>query len=488
MNNTTEQTIDYSRKWYVMAAVAMGVFLTTIDASIVNLVLPTLVRYFDTTFAIVQWVVLAYLLTISTLMLSFGRLADMIGKKRLYAIGFVVFTVGSVLCGISPTVFWLIGFRVVQAIGGAMILALSMAIITESFPPGERGRALGLSGTAVSVGIVLGPTLGGLLVDALSWRWIFYVNLPVGIIGTILAVRYIPDIKPAGGQRFDFLGAITLFSSLFCLLFGLTLGQGFGFSDRRVLFLFGGFVLFLALFILIEWHARQPMIDLRLFRDSRLNVGLITGFITFLAIAGVIVLMPFYLENVLGYSPRQVGLLLAIVPIAMGVTAPLSGSMSDRFGTRPITVIGLAVLLVGYLALSTLDTKTSSLAYLVRFLPIGMGMGIFQSPNNSAIMGTATRERLGIVSGMLAVTRTTGQTTGIALLGALWASRVFFYAGEVLPEGATGASPAAQAAGLQDALLSIVILIGVALLLAVWALIQERRQRADEILKAPVTQ
>ncbi len=488
MDNTTEQTIDYSRKWYVMAAVAMGVFLTTIDASIVNLALPTLVRYFDTTFAIVQWVVLAYLLTISTLMLSFGRLADMIGKKRLYAIGFVVFTVGSVLCGISPTAFWLIGFRVVQAIGGAMILALSMAIITESFPPDERGRALGLSGTAVSVGIVVGPTLGGLLVDALSWRWIFYVNLPVGILGTILAVRYIPDIKPAGGQRFDFLGAITLFSSLFCLLFGLTLGQGFGFSDRRVLFLFGGFVLFLALFILIEWHARQPMIDLRLFRDSRLNVGLITGFITFLAIAGVIVLMPFYLENVLGYSPRQVGLLLAIVPIAMGVTAPLSGSMSDRFGTRPITVIGLAVLLVGYLALSSLDTKTSSLAYLVRFLPIGIGMGIFQSPNNSAIMGTATRERLGIVSGMLAVTRTTGQTTGIALLGALWASRVFFYAGKVLPEGATGALPAAQAAGLQDALLSVVILIGAALLLAVWALIQERRQRADEILKAPVTQ
>lgn len=488
MDNTTEQTIDYSRKWYVMAAVAMGVFLTTIDASIVNLALPTLVRYFDTTFAIVQWVVLAYLLTISTLMLSFGRLADMIGKKRLYAIGFVVFTVGSVLCGISPTAFWLIGFRVVQAIGGAMILALSMAIITESFPPDERGRALGLSGTAVSVGIVVGPTLGGLLVDALSWRWIFYVNLPVGILGTILAVRYIPDIKPAGGQRFDFLGAITLFSSLFCLLFGLTLGQGFGFSDRRVLFLFGGFVLFLALFILIEWLARQPMIDLRLFRDRRLNVGLITGFITFLAIAGVIVLMPFYLENVLGYSPRQVGLLLAIVPIAMGVTAPLSGSMSDRFGTRPITVIGLAVLLVGYLALSSLDTKTSSLAYLVRFLPIGIGMGIFQSPNNSAIMGTATRERLGIVSGMLAVTRTTGQTTGIALLGALWASRVFFYAGKVLPEGATGALPAAQAAGLQDALLSVVILIGAALLLAVWALIQERRQRADEILKAPVTQ
>jgi MFS family permease len=244
----------------------------------------------------------------------------------------------------------------------------------------------------------------------------------------------------------------------------------------------------LILFILIEWHAQQPMIDLRLFRDSNLNVGLITGFVTFLGIAGTIVLMPFYLENVLGYSPRQVGILLAIVPISMGITAPLSGSMSDRFGTRPITVIGLAVLLFGYLVLSTLDTETNSLAYILLFLPIGIGMGVFQSPNNSAIMGTASRERLGVVSGMLAVTRTTGQTTGIALLGALWASRVFFYAGEFLPDGATAASADAQAAGLQDTILGIAILIGAALLLAVWALIQERRHRADEILEAPATQ
>jgi MFS family permease len=207
-----------------------------------------------------------------------------------------------------------------------------------------------------------------------------------------------------------------------------------------------------------------------------------------MAIAGVIMLMPFYLENVLGYLPRQVGLLLAIVPIAMGITAPLSGSASDRFGTRPITVIGLAVLLVGYLALSTLDTDTTAVAYILLFLPIGIGMGIFQSPNNSAIMGTASRDRLGIVSGMLAVTRTTGQTTGIALLGALWASRVFFYAGEVLSEGATGASPNAQVEGLQDALLSIVVIIGVALLLAVWSLIRERRQRTEEILEVQTTQ
>ena len=481
MAQIDEQTIDYSRKWYVMAAIAMGIFLTTIDGSIVNLALPTLVRTFGADFATVQWVVLAYLLTIATLMLSIGRLADMIGKKNIYITGFVIFTIGSVLCGLSPSIYWLIGFRVVQAIGGAMVLALGMAIITESFPPNERGRALGISGTAVSVGIIVGPTLGGFIVDALSWRWIFYVNLPVGIAGTLLAIRYIPSIQPPGGQRFDFSGAITLFISLFCLLFGLTMGQQRGFNDRQVLFLLGGFVLFLIFFILIEWHVDQPMIDLRLFRNNQFSVGLITGFITFMAIAGSIILIPFYLENVLGYVPSQVGLLLAAVPIAMGITAPLSGSLSDRFGTRSITVIGLAILAVGYYALSTLNTETSAAGYLIRFLPIGIGMGVFQSPNNSAIMGTASRQQLGIVSGMLTTNRTLGQTIGIALLGTLWAGRVFHYAGQALAGGATEASPEAQAAALQDTFLIIVMAIGAALLLAIWAMIQERRKRSKAL-------
>ncbi len=475
-----EQAIDYSRKWYVMAAVVMGIFLTTIDGSIVNLALPTLVRTFGTDFATVQWVVLAYLLTISTLMLSIGRLADMIGKKPLYTVGFVIFTIGSVLCGLSPSIYWLIVFRVVQGIGGAMLLALGLAIITEAFPSNERGRALGITGAAVSVGIVVGPTLGGFLVDSFSWRWIFYVNLPVGIAGTWLAISTLPTVKPSGGQRFDFIGAIALFISLLCLLLALTLGQQSGFDDRKVWLLAGGFILFLGLFIVVELRNEQPMIDLRLFRNSKFSVGLITGFVTFMAIAGTILLMPFYLENVLGYTPREVGLLLAVVPIALGITAPLSGSLSDRFGTRPITVIGLAVLVIGYYALSTLKVDTSAAGYILRFMPIGIGMGIFQSPNNSAIMGTASRQRLGVVSGMLAMTRTLGQTTGIALLGALWASRVFYYAGQALSDSATEASPEAQAAALNDTFLIIVVAMVTNLLLAIGAMIQERR-RADPL-------
>jgi EmrB/QacA subfamily drug resistance transporter len=364
-----------------------------------------------------------------------------------------------------------------QALGAAMIMALGMAITTEAFPPSERGRALGTSGTIVSVGIAVGPTLGGLIVKNLSWHWIFFVNLPVGILGTWMVVRFVPAFRPPGGQRFDYWGALTLCVSLLSLLVALTLGQRLGFGDRTVLILAGMFVLFLGTFIFIELRMEQPMIDLRLFRRGLFSVSLATGFMIFICLAGTTVLMPFYAENVLGYDPQQTGLLMATVPVALGIIAPVSGSLSDRFGSRPITVAGLAVLAAGFLAVSSLDAETTALEYVLYFLPIGLGIGMFQSPNNSAIMGAAPRERLGVASGMLAVTRTLGQTTGIAVLGALWAGQVFSYLGEVLPGGATSAPAEAQVYGLKITFVIVSVVIFAALLLSIWGLREERKQR-----------
>jgi EmrB/QacA subfamily drug resistance transporter len=472
-----QESVDYSRKWYVMAAVAMSVFLATIDGSIVNVALPTLVRELNTDFPTVQWVVLAYLLTQATLLLSIGRLGDMIGKKRIYVAGFVVFTAGSVLCGLAPTVGWLIGFRILQAVGAAMMLALGVAIVTEAFPQQERGRALGIIGASVSVGVVVGPTLGGLLIDALSWHWIFFVNLPVGIVGTMMALRFVPEFRPGGRQKFDYVGALTLFISLLALMLGLTVGQQVGFLDPRIVVLFGVWAIFLPLFIFIELRVEQPMIDLRIFRNALLSVNLVTGFITFVAVAGVFILIPFYLENVLGYSTSRVGLLLAVVPIALGVTAPISGALSDKFGTRPITVIGLTSLVIGYGMMSTLSAETTTLGYILRLLPIGIGMGVFQSPNNSAIMGSARREQLGIVSGLLSITRTLGQVTGVAVSGAVWAALVAFYAGEALGGDTTTAALGAQVSGLQTTFLLWSGLVAIGLGLAIWGLILERRTK-----------
>lgn len=470
-------TTDYSRKWFVLISVGMGIFLATIDGSIVNVALPTLVRALDTNFATVQWVVLAYLLTTTTLLLSMGRLGDMVGKKPVYVSGFVIFTLSSMLCGLSPSVYWLIGFRVMQAVGAAMTQALGIAIVTEAFPSHERGKALGISGTLVSVGIVLGPTLGGLLIDALSWRWIFYVNFPIGIIGTFMTLHFVPNVKPTGNQQFDFTGALMLFAGLLLLLLAMTFGQDRGFTDGLILVMLGTAVLLLISFIFIEKRVAQPMIDLQLFHNRLFSISLLTGLLVFVTVAGVFILLPFYLENMLGYGTREVGLLIAAVPILLGVMAPIAGTLSDKIGVRLIATSGLFVLFIGYIAMSRLGLTTSIPIYIISVLPFGAGVGIFQSPNNSAIMGSVPREKLGVTSGLLAITRNLGQTAGIALLGTIWAGRVAARAGLMPTGGATAAPIGAQIAGLQDTFWVNVVLIGCAALLSGWGLILERRRK-----------
>ncbi len=458
-----------------MAAVSMGVFLATLDGSIVNIAVPTLETALNTQFAVVQWVVLAYLLTVTVLLLGVGRLADIIGKKSIYTVGFIVFTAGSVLCALAPTVGWLIGFRVFQAVGAAMVMALGPAIITEAFPSWQRGQALGIIGTAVSAGIVAGPVVGGFLLDQYSWHWIFLVNLPFGIIGTLMVLKFVPAIPPAGGQRFDYAGAAMLFVSLMSLLLALTFGQRIGFDNQIILVLFLGWLLTLAAFLAIEWRSEQPMIDLRLFANTDFSIGLMVGYITFVLIAGILFLMPFYLENVLDYSPRVAGQLLGVLPLSLGIMAPLSGWLSDRVGTRLIALIGLFVLVVSYWNITRLSVQTTTLGFALALLPLGIGMGVFQSPNNSAIMGTVPPHQLGIASGLLAITRTLGQTTGIAVLNALWASRIAVYAPAVPRDELTSAPDAAQVAALHDVGVVAVVMISLALGLGVVGWVRQRR-------------
>lgn len=477
-----------ANKWTVMATVGMGIFLATIDGSIVNIALPTLRDDLNTTFAATQWVVLAYLLTLATLLLSVGRLADIVGKKRIYVAGFVVFTAGSVLCGLSPDVGWLIAMRVVQALGAAMIFSLGPAILTEAFPSSERGRALGISGMIVSLGIITGPTLGGIILGSLSWHWIFFVNLPVGIVGTWLAWRSIPVSAPRGGQTFDVPGAATLFVSLLTLLLALTLGQGRGFGEPLILALFAVALITFVLFLWIEGRVAQPMVDLRLFRNALFSANLTMGMLTFMALSGVILLLPFYFEGVRGLTVQQTGLMLSILPVALGIASPISGSLSDRFGSRVISLIGLVLIVVGYVGLATLQTGTPAWAFALRIVPLGLGMGTFQSPNNSAIMGSAPRDRLGVVSGLLALTRNLGQTVGIAIFGALWAASVASSLGALPPGGAPDAPAAVQVTGMQITFAVAGALAGVALLLGVWSWwthVRLTRGRSQSMVGAP---
>lgn len=463
--NPDPGSIDYSRKWHSMAAVGIGVFLATVDGSIINVSLPTLVRELHTEFSIVQWVVLAYLLTITSTMAGIGRFADMVGKKSIYIAGFIVFTLGSALCGLSASVAWLIGFRVLQAIGAAMIMALGAAIVTEAFPPAERGKAIGIIGAIVSIGIVIGPALGGVILSLLTWRWIFYVNFPVGVIGIIMVVKYLPDLKPMGHQRFDIWGALLMCSSILCLLLGLTLGQQQGFFQPLVFILLGSWLVLLILFVVTEHRVSQPMIHMGLFSNKTFSVNLTTGFISFVSLGGTMLLLPFYLENILGFPAMKVGLLMGIVPVMLGITAPISGILSDHVGSRMITMAGILFMLTGFIAASTLNQDTTVLGYALRIFAVGAGIGTFISPNNSAIMGSAPPHQLGIVSGMMAQSRTLGQTVGIAVIGAIWAGRTIFYAGSASGADATQATIDAQIGGLHDAFLIAAGLAIIALIL-----------------------
>ena len=470
----TANGIDYSRKWYVMFAVGLASFLETIDTSVVNVALPTLVRTFAVDFSVVQWVVLAFVLTQATLMLVVGRLGDMYGKRNIFVIGLVVASIGSILCGLAPGIEWLIAFRVIQGVGVAFALALGMGIVTEAFPPQERGLALGTIGAIVSVGIVVGPLLGGWLIELLSWRWIFLMTVPLALIDIPVALRYLPNSRPTGKQKFDFLGAFIFFLLLLLFLLGTTAGQQDGFGAQQVKIYFGASALLLLFFVFIELRIKQPVIDLTLFRSSLFSVNIFLRLLSFVVFVAVILLLPFYLENIRGFSPRYSGLLVTVPSICFGIAAPTAGRLSDRFGTYRILIGGLILMLIGCYSLGTLGQETTIAGYMLRLIPFGLGMGVFQAPNNSIVFGLVPTERLGMTSGLMSVVRTLGRSFGLAIIGSFWTSRVAQYAGQQSEGGVTAASTGAQLAGMQDAFLLSAGLVAVALALSIWSLWQQR--------------
>ncbi|GAP21027.1 MFS transporter [Leptolinea tardivitalis] len=476
---------DYSKKWQVLIAISFGVFLATLDSSIVNISLPTLENKLNTDFASVQWVVLAYLLTITVLLLGIGRLADMIGKKSLYIAGFFIFTIGSLLCGLSNKVTWLIFFRVLQAIGGSFLMALGPALLAEGFPPEERGRALGINGLAVSLGIITGPTLGGIILANLGWNWIFFVNIPVGLLAIPIGIRSLPRINKQNDEKFDFRGGLLLFLTLSCLLFGLTISQNRGFLSSPSIILFTAFLLLLLLFVWTEKRIEQPVVDLSLFHNKLFSVNIITGFLTFVASAGTVFLVPFYLQNVLNYDPETSGLLMSVFPIALGITGPISGWLSDKYGFRLLTIIGLFVLTLSYFNLSRLSIQTTWWEFVLCYIPIGIGMGLFQSPNNSAILSSASANRLGVVSGLLAISRTLGQTSGIAIIGAIWTALVFKSSG-FLTQGATSAPAAFQVNGLHIVCLILGTILSLGTVLSIIAWRQERTATKSLVIEPQI--
>lgn len=467
-------TLTPRQRWLVFAAICSGIFLDSKEATIVLVILPALVDELQADFTLVQWVVLSFTLTKTAIILSVGRLGDMIGKRPVFLGGTVAFMVGSILSGMAPNIELLLLFRVIQAIGGAFATALSMGIVTEIFPASERGKALGLFSAAVSLGGIAGPFLGGVLLEFLSWRWIFFVGSPISCVSFFLAWRYMPDTNPGVKQRFDWTGSVLFAAFLLTFMLSLTFGHRFGYRSTSILALFAVSLLALVLFVRTERRLKDPLLDLSVFRNAQFSLNLSMRFISYIVLGGVYLLLPFYLTNLLRLEPVVVGLLLTTTWVSFGIASPFAGTLSDRFGYRRIAGAGLFLMAVGCYTVSTLNDDTSILGYVLRVATLGLGMGLFQSPNNSAVMGSVPRERLGVVSGINVIGRTLGRTSGIAALGALWASRVTAHSGPDYSGTVTEAAASAQIAALRDVSYTALAIVAVALILSAWGVLEAR--------------
>lgn len=408
--------------WYVLATVFVGTFMAPLDSSIVNIAIPSLTKYFSVGITTVEWVVMAYLLTTSSLLLSAGRLGDMVGHKRIYIIGFITFTAASALCGFSGTVQQLVFFRVVQALGATCMMSTSPAILTDAFPPTERGKALGLISISVAIGLTVGPTLGGFIVHNFGWRWIFFVNIPIGIIVSIMAAFILRESKLPTVKRFDFGGSTTAFFSLFSILLALSMGDKWGWNSPQIIGLFVATAVFTALFLTIENKISEPMLDLSLFKLRLFTAANISALINYAALFVATFLVPFYLRDVFGESIQKTGLILTAIPLLTGIAAPISGTLSDKIGSRMLSTAGLAINALALFGLSRTSVDGGVIPIALLLGAFGLGAGLFQSPNSSAIMGSVPRHRLGIAAGMQATMRNVGMVLGVAMAGAIVAT------------------------------------------------------------------
>ncbi len=420
-HGTRQDMQETTARWWILIAIGIGTFMSALDGSVVNTVLPVVTKVLNSNIAATEWVVTVYLLVLSGLLLSFGRLGDIQGHKRVYMLGFSIFLVSSGFCGLAPSVPFLIAFRAVQALGAAMLSANSPAILTKSFPARQRGQALGLQATMTYLGLTIGPSFGGWLADQFSWRAVFYINVPVGLVAILLSSRYIPSDRPEKiSERFDTLGAAVLMVGLIALLFGLNQGHAMGWLSPVILASLFAAVGLLIFFTWIEKKIADPMLDLSLFYDRVFSNSVVSAVINYICVYTITFLMPFYLILGRSFSPTRAGLILTAMPLAMAVVAPLSGSISDKIGTRLPAILGMLVLAFGLYTLSSLGPQTPPVQVALRLAITGLGIGTFISPNTSALMGAAPHSRQGIAAGVLATSRNFGMVLGVGLAGAIF--------------------------------------------------------------------
>ncbi len=399
-------------RWFSLFVLVLLPFMSTLDANIINVALPTLSKDLNIAMADVEWVVTIYLIVISSTIIIFGRIGDLKSKVLVFKGGLFLFTLGSLLCGLSHSLWFLIFSRMVQALGAACAMATNQGIITQLFPQNERGRALGISGMAVALGTMTGAPLGGLIISITSWHAIFLVNVPVGIFAFILAMRILPKEKIQHGGKFDVKGAILYFTSIALLLVTLNISQQISNTPLIVL----GLVIAIALiitFILVERKTEHPLLDVNIFKNTLFSLSIFCSFLTFMAISSLNIIHPFYLQDILLLSAGATGIFMMIFPIVSSAASPVSGHMSDKIGSEILTFIGLCVVAFGLFGFSFLGQTSSLLLIGIFVVIVALGNSLFQSPNTSLVMSTVPRDKLGVAGSTNALFRNLGMTIGI---------------------------------------------------------------------------
>ena len=411
------------RRWIILILVSTIIFMSALDGSIVNIALPTMSEKMGIGSGKITWVVTIYLIIISATILIFGRLGDIFGQPRIFKIGIILFIVGSTLCGFSNSLDFLLAGRAIQAIGSGATMANNQGIITRVFPHNERGRALGFVGTAVALGSLAGPAIGGLIVSVSSWNYIFWINIPIGIISFTLCIKYLPQNATRKKERMDLPGAFFFILFISPFFFAINQAQEWGMTDPRIMICFVIAIISFALFIVIEKKSSMPLLDLSIFRNMWFTISIICGFLSYVVLYSSNIIQPFYLQGIRDFSPSTAGLLMTVTPLIMCVTAPASGYLSDKIGSEILTLAGLSTTALGMFLMATMNQTTSILLICVFAGIVAIGNANFQSPNTVMVMSSVSSDKLGIGGSVNALARNLGMISGISL------STILLYSG-----------------------------------------------------------
>ncbi|WP_208864989.1 MFS transporter [Rhizobium lusitanum] len=462
-----------SIRW-ALASLSLSMLMPSLDTSIANVGLPTLAEAFGASFQQVQWIVLAYLLAITALIVGVGRLGDIVGRRRLLLAGIGLFTLASLFCGIAPTLWLLIAARALQGLGAAMMMALTVAMVGETVPKERTGSAMGLLGTMSAIGTTLGPSLGGVLIAGFGWETIFLVNVPLGIANFLLAARFLPVDRPnrkAGQGRPDAIGTLLLALTLAAYALAMTMGHGsFGVLNIGLLLAaaFGT-----ALFAFTEAKVKSPLVRLTMFRDSALSVGLAMSTLVSTVMMATLVVGPFYLSRALGLDAAHVGAVMSAGPLVAALTGVPAGRIVDRFGAHRMTITGLVAMIIGLFLVAAMQGRFGVVGYIGPLALVTANYALFQAANNTTIMTNIRPDQRGVISGMLSLSRNLGLITGASVMGA-----VFTRASGTT--GITAARPEAIATGMQVTFAIAALLIVAALVVALTGFAIAKRTALSE--------